>query len=751
MADNLTLNAGSGGSTLATDDDATAHHQYVKVEFGADNTQTKVADTASAQLPVGGSGATALGKATDSAAGATDTGVPPLAVRDDSLTTLTPVDGDYTPLRVNSTGALHVTGGGGGTEYNEDDATPNPIVGAAALMERDDALSALTPAEGDFAGQRCTSTGAMWTEDVNTGAIKTAVETIDNPVSGNEMLIAGGATQTNDMKVTLDSEAVVLGAGSAGIGKLTANSGVDIGDVDVTSIVPGAGATNLGKAEDVAHSTGDVGVAAMTVRANAAVSLSGADNDYQPLITDTNGRLHTNDVSTAAALSGSQFQVDVVAALPAGTNEIGKLAAGTAAIGKLAANSGVDIGDVTLTAGTAAIGKLVANSGVDFGDVDVTSVIPGAGATNLGKAEDAAHATGDVGVAAMTVRANAATALSGADNDYQPLISDTNGRLHTNDASTTAALSGNEFQVDVVAALPSGTNGIGKLTANSGVDIGDVDVTSIVPGVGTTNLGKAEDVAHGTGDVGVMALAVRKATPADVSNADGDYEPLQMDNGRLWTSTALEAGTNAIGKLAANSGVDIGDVTLTAGTAAIGKLAANSGVDIGDVTLTAGTNAIGKLAANSGVDIGDVDVTSQPALDRATDNVGAAQCIDKVMNDTTELTVVRAQVTPATSGVTAVIAAKVSTAFVVHSLVLLSASDTINNVYFLENAGASLFGDSTEKISIERDGGGAAGGLVLNHNPLGWFRTTTANKALDINLSAAQGLICMVTYSEIAA
>jgi len=50
MADNIVLDAGSGGSTVATDDDGTAHHQYVKVEFGADNTQTKV--TSSAGLPV---------------------------------------------------------------------------------------------------------------------------------------------------------------------------------------------------------------------------------------------------------------------------------------------------------------------------------------------------------------------------------------------------------------------------------------------------------------------------------------------------------------------------------------------------------------------------------------------------------------------------------------------------------------------------------------------------------------------------
>jgi hypothetical protein len=42
MADNIELSAGSGGAVVATDDDGVAQHQYVKVEFGADNTQTKV-------------------------------------------------------------------------------------------------------------------------------------------------------------------------------------------------------------------------------------------------------------------------------------------------------------------------------------------------------------------------------------------------------------------------------------------------------------------------------------------------------------------------------------------------------------------------------------------------------------------------------------------------------------------------------------------------------------------------------------
>lgn len=50
MADNVILDSMSGGETVSTDYDGTAHHQYVKLEFGADNTQTKV--DASNPLPV---------------------------------------------------------------------------------------------------------------------------------------------------------------------------------------------------------------------------------------------------------------------------------------------------------------------------------------------------------------------------------------------------------------------------------------------------------------------------------------------------------------------------------------------------------------------------------------------------------------------------------------------------------------------------------------------------------------------------
>ena len=51
---------------------------------------------------------------------------------------------------------------------------------------------------------------------------------------------------------------------------------------------------------------------------------------------------------------------------------------------------------------------------------------------------------------------------------------------------------------------------------------------------------KAEDAAHTSGDVGVMALCVRRDTAATSATTDGDYNPCQTDaSGRMWTNTEL--------------------------------------------------------------------------------------------------------------------------------------------------------------------------------------------------------------------
>ena len=129
-----------------------------------------------------------------------------------------------------------------------------------------------------------------------------------------------------------------------------------------------------------------------------------------------------------------------------------------------------------------------------------------------------------------------------------------------------------ELYVKHVDAIPVTDNG-STLSIDDGAGSITVDGTVSVSGsVAVTNADlttlagavRAEDAASADGHTGIPALAVRKATPANTSGADGDYEMLQMSAGRLWASAtidaALPAGTNAIGKLAANSGVDIGDV-----------------------------------------------------------------------------------------------------------------------------------------------------------------------------------------------
>jgi hypothetical protein len=81
----------------------------------------------------------------------------------------------------------------------------------------------------------------------------------------------------------------------------------------------------------------------------------------------------------------------------------------------------------------------------------------------------------------------------------------------------------------------------------------DADTGSILTSVQLIdNLVLAEDAAHASGDPGIQLLAVRKASPANLSGADGDYEPLQISGGRLYVDasgtsiTVINAGTFAV-------------------------------------------------------------------------------------------------------------------------------------------------------------------------------------------------------------
>lgn len=125
-----------------------------------------------------------------------------------------------------------------------------------------------------------------------------------------------------------------------------------------------------------------------------------------------------------------------------------------------------------------------------------SEVTPGTGASNLGKAEDSPHASGDVGVLDLGVRNdNASTSLSDTDGDYTPIGVDEFGRpiVRIDDIS---AITGQAAAADSLPVI---------LAANDGTVIGDVDLAQLeIPGDGA-----------GTNEVERRAAALKASIEAD--------------------------------------------------------------------------------------------------------------------------------------------------------------------------------------------------------------------------------------------
>lgn len=139
--------------------------------------------------------------------------------------------------------------------------------------------------------------------------------------------------------------------------------------------------------------------------------------------------------------------------------------------------TGVHYPKVKLVDGTADSTAVIPGDATNGLDVDVTRVIPGTGATNLGKAEDGLHTTGDVGVMALGVANEAGTALA-ADGDYTPLAVDTKGHVfvRTSDESEMAVV-GNKAHDVADAGAPIGMGGYAVSGSASPTSVASADRT----------------------------------------------------------------------------------------------------------------------------------------------------------------------------------------------------------------------------------------------------------------------------------
>lgn len=199
----VTANAGSG--TLAVSLASVPSHDVTNAGSFAAQITSHVPGTA----------ATNLGKAEDAVAASGDTGVAVLAVRRDAAASGVSADGDYANLSVDSNGALRVTGGGGGTQYNLDDVASATATGTVALVVRKDSAASLAGTDGDITGLQVDASGALrvtgggggteYTEDAAAAA---------NPAG--QMLILRRKDTLSSAEVSADGDNIAANATAKG-------------------------------------------------------------------------------------------------------------------------------------------------------------------------------------------------------------------------------------------------------------------------------------------------------------------------------------------------------------------------------------------------------------------------------------------------------------------------------------------------------------------------------------------------------
>lgn len=150
MADNISITPGAG-ATVATDDDGTAQHQYVKMEFGGDGTFTKV--SATDPLPVTGDELQTNDVAFVSG---------PLAViggvRRDSDTTPVSADNDVHPFVFDEGGRLKVSTYPASTPTTTDTITSN---GDTVSLDVSRYSNLMLHCKGTFSTVNCTFEGSI--------------------------------------------------------------------------------------------------------------------------------------------------------------------------------------------------------------------------------------------------------------------------------------------------------------------------------------------------------------------------------------------------------------------------------------------------------------------------------------------------------------------------------------------------------------------------------------------------------------
>jgi hypothetical protein len=378
MADNVTLNTGTGGDVIAADDVAGVKYQIVKLAVGALDSASLVSNAA--PIPVSDAGGTL--SIDDGAGSITVDGT--VAVSGTVTTSGNQVVTNAGTFAVQESGAaLTALQLIDNIVLAEDAAHSSGDPGVLALGVRRDADTTPVSADGDYhalqfdnagnlkvnikagagSGGTAAADGATFTRGTTSqtpvgGVVETSAPTLTNGQAKAISLTTGGAVRVDvsSGSITGRAEDAAAVGGEDGIPVLAvrrdaASSGVsadgDWANLSVDSngalrVTGGGGGTQY--AEDAAHVSGDTGTLALVVRQDTLASSTSADGDYGAMKLNNVGRLYvTSTVDTA---------------LPTGTNTIGSVRLATGTTGGLSTYHLVSAGTTNATNVKASAGQL---------------------------------------------------------------------------------------------------------------------------------------------------------------------------------------------------------------------------------------------------------------------------------------------------------------------------------------------------------------------------------------------------------
>lgn len=466
------------------------------------------------------------------------------------------------------------------------DTNLTTLAGAVSGTEvQVDVLSSALPSGASTAANQSTIIGhvdgiegLLTTIDADTGSVATDASTIAGDTTSLDTKIASDTTDDLDSGAGTDTVkvqglAVPASGGHAVVtGDTTNGLDVDVTRVSGTVTVDGSGVTQPVSGTVTANlSTTDNAVlddiaANQTDASQKTQIVDGAGN----VIGSTSNALDVNIASGSS--SGTEYTED--AAAPANP----------------AAPALSLVRDDVLSGQTTADGDIVTARGTDKGEIyvkhadDITIADGGNSITVDGTVAAAQSGTWNVNNVSGTVSlptgastaANQTTIIGHVDGIEGLLgtIDTDTGNIATN-TSTTAAGFATEGSALGSGVLLQGDDGTDRKNINVHATTGDVQVdvtnTVTVDGSGVTQPVSASSLPLPTG---ASTAANQTTIIGHVDGIEGLLTTIDADTGTLASAVSgtevqvdvvgsLPAGTNTIGKLGANSGVDIGDVDVT--------------------------------------------------------------------------------------------------------------------------------------------------------------------------------------------